>query len=136
MPGGSGDLNDPFPEIGLDGLESPRLQMLVQADLLRRHRFALRDDTTALSGDDLGDLTTCRSSVGRHMDHGPCRPRIVDELAQEPIQVAEDLVLDLTTTRSERLPRGLAEIGGRLPAAPRGPARGPPQRAALGGVAC
>ncbi len=98
----TGRLDDELAEVGLDDLDPGRLEVLVQADLLGRHRLPLHDHA-AMAQDDLGHVAGGIGTRRRSMDDGPGRL----ELRLERVEERREVVDRPGAGRLARGPEGL-----------------------------
>ena len=84
----AGRLDDELAEIGLDDLDAGRLEVLVQADLLGRHRLPLHDHAP-VAQDDLRHVPRGVGAGGRPVDDDPGRLELLLERVEQRRQVVD-----------------------------------------------
>ena len=81
-------LHDELPEVRLDDLHTRRLEVLVEADLLGRHRLALHDHA-AVAQHDLGHVAGGVGARRRAVDDGPGRLELRLERVEQRWEVVD-----------------------------------------------
>ena len=100
------ELDDQLCEVGLDRGDALGFQMLVEADLLGRHRFDLDHVIGAGRLDQAGDDAIGFVGVARPMHHATARRDIALELLKQLRQAGHHILLKRTARKPQLLPVG------------------------------